>query len=151
MRSRLVELWSLRTAACAALALLLVAGCGGGYPYGTIPVKGKVTYKDGSLIPAERIEITFVPQIDPKDEKTHAKLGMTNVDVETGEFDTVTTYKYGDGVTIGKHKVQIKAFGEGGVQLPLVPPAYADVAATPIEEIEVGPDSTEFHFEVEKP
>ena len=54
------------------LGLLLIAGCGGSKdPFSYVKVKGKVTYADGSLIPAQRIKLTFNSELPPLDAKTY--------------------------------------------------------------------------------
>lgn len=126
------------------------SGCGRG-PYDIVPVHGRVTYEDGSLIPAVRINVTFVPQAEAKDQRTFPRIGRAEVDTKTGEFKVVTTNSYGDGATAGRHKIQIQALNADGTVSPLVPPAYQDVATSLIEEIEVKPGSTDFHFKVKKP
>lgn len=135
----------------AAVLLAGLSGCGGGDPFGVVPVSGKVTYDDGSLIPAERIAVTFVPQAEAKDQKTFPRLGKADVDVKTGEFKAVTTNTYGDGATLGKHRIQIQARNKSGTVSPLVPSVYEDPVASPIGEVEVGPGSAEFHFKVRRP
>ena len=69
-----------------ALALAAISGCSRSQPYSCVKVSGKVTYKDGSLIPAQRMRLIFVPQTPAIDPKTPPKDGMTEVDVQTGKF-----------------------------------------------------------------
>ena len=136
--------------ALVAMVLVGTSGCGGDNPFDTIPVSGKVTYEDGSLIPATRMTVIFVPQVAPLDSKTYASPGQANVDVETGEFQSMTTRKLGDGATVGRHKVQIMAVGENQAPSTAVPLRYRDPNTSDIAEVEVGPDSTYFRIKIKK-
>lgn len=102
-RARPLGLWL-----AAAVAAMALPGCGGGNPYRTVPVTGKLTYRDGSLIPARRIQVNFIPQVKAIDLKTHPRFGVAYLDVETGEFTAVTTATYGDGATVGKNKLSAR-------------------------------------------
>lgn len=112
--------------ACCLLTLL--AGCGGGSDY--VKVSGKVTYEDGSLIPDQRIDVVFYPGdgIRPQDEagkaKTNWRVGRGMVNIIDGTFDSVTSFRYGDGIMPGKHRV--------GVEAPGVPREYASAKTTPL-------------------
>lgn len=144
-RSRWLGRWL--AAAAAALAL---SGCGGGNPYQTVPVSGKLTYKDGSLIPAQRIQVNFIPEVKAIDPKTHPHPGIAYVDVETGEFTAVTTATYGDGATVGKNKVQIIAVDENQRPSKAVPAKYADPTTSDLE-VEIGPGSSLLELEIDRP
>ena len=85
--------------------LLGIAGCGGGGPYGTKKITGTILYDDGSVIPADRIELRFISQEPPVDSKTYPKPGLVDVNVTDGTFSDVSTYRYGDGIIKGKHKI----------------------------------------------
>ncbi len=111
--------------------VIAVAGCSG-EPYAYTHVSGRVTYEDGSVIPAPRVKVTFISQAPPVDKKTVPRPGVTDVDPETGKFETVTSHTYGDGVVPGEHKVLVEALSATNVRLPLVPPEYSDVAKTPL-------------------
>ncbi len=129
--------------------LLLTAGCGG-QPYSTVRVSGKVTYDDGSLIPAPELFVYFEPQAEAIDPRTSPRRGFAQVNVADGTFNRVTTYTPGDGAIAGKHKVVIEAMGEGGVpDYRYFPREYSDVATTPLI-IEVGSQRT-FDLTVPKP
>jgi hypothetical protein len=127
------------------LAVLLavsLAGCGGGAPFKIVPVSGKVTYSDGSLIPADRIVVTFVPQGVQASGKDAAAAARGEVNVADGTFAGLTTQKHLDGAIVGKHKVLVQALktGVAGVGEPTaaVPAKYAKAATTPLE-VEVPP------------
>jgi hypothetical protein len=49
----------------------------------------------------------------------------------SGEFDAVTSYKFGDGLIPGKHRVVIDMAVDGKGKL-LVPEEYTQITATPL-------------------
>ncbi len=104
-------------------------------------VSGKVTYDDGSPISAARIDVTFLPQVQPVDRKTLARPGKAQVNVADGTFSAVTSHNYGDGLVVGKHKVRVFSYDTNDVP--------TELQVTP-SQIEVGPDSREFDFKVKK-
>ncbi len=129
--------------------LMILSGCGG-QPYGTTAISGKVTYEDGSLIPAPAITIYFEPQQESIDSKTFPRRGFAEVNVADGTFSRATTYEPRDGVILGPHKVVIEAIGEGGVpDYRYFPRIYSDAATTPLT-IEVGSNRS-FELTVPKP
>ena len=80
---------------CAALvvALLLLAGCGGG-EHSTYPAGGKVTFSDGAPLTSGRVELQLI------DAKKHVSArGWIQPD---GTF-TLSTYETGDGAVEGEH------------------------------------------------
>jgi hypothetical protein len=109
------------------------SGCGSGNPWSTVDVSGKITYEDGSVIPAQSIKLYFASQTPPADAKTFPKQGSVGVNAADGSFDKITTYKYGDGLIPGKHKVVVAAFDGGRDLSPKVPREYTAVATTPLE------------------
>ncbi|MDZ7616660.1 MAG: hypothetical protein U1E05_06630 [Patescibacteria group bacterium] len=112
--------------------LVVLSGCNR-QPYGTTAVRGKVTYEDGTLIPAPAMTIYFEPQQESIDEKTFPRRGFAQVDVADGTFNRATTYEPGDGLIAGPHKVVIEVTGEGGVpDYRFFPRAYSDAATTPL-------------------
>jgi hypothetical protein len=128
---------------------MLVAGAGcNKQPYGCVPVSGKVTYEDGSLIPAEQIRVKFLSQAPALDPKVHPREGVAKVDVKTGAFDSVTTYAAKDGIVPGEHKVLIECFSEGQMRSDLVPREYADLRKTPLT---VDSSKSPFELKVPKP
>jgi hypothetical protein len=136
-------------ASTSALCLLLLAGCSGhSDPYGYVKVSGKVTYDDGSLIPASEIHLSFIPQTATAIGKTSPKAGACFVDTKTGELQKVTTHTPFDGLVRGKHKVQIT--GQNHVPLPtsIIPADCADPQKTPLE---VDTDHLPFEIKVPKP
>ena len=133
----------------AVVVLLGVAGCGS-EPYSMVPVSGKVTYDDGSVIPATRIRVVFNPQAEAIDPATHPRPGEANVNVADGTFSEATSHKYGDGVTVGKHKIQVISLDEMENETDAVPEIYRRVETTPLEfDIDKGSDYIE--LEIKKP
>lgn len=128
------------------LFALLAAGCGGGDPFSYEQVSGKVTYEDGSPIPYG-LMLTFYPQCGPLDAKTHPRQGMAQVDQQTGEFRSATSYQPNDGLVRGKHKVTIISTS-GMIPPEIVPPEYADLTRTPLE---VDTAEQPLHLKVRKP
>jgi hypothetical protein len=117
-----------------ALAVAVVAGCGSGNPWDLVKVTGKVTYDDGTIIPVGSMKLYFVPQTPPIDSKTSPRQGVAGVNASDGSFDAVTTYKYGDGLIAGKHKVVVAAYESGARDLsPKVPKQCSMAATTPLE------------------
>ena len=131
-----------------ALTLVALGGCGSSDPFDYVQVRGKVTYDDGSTIPAQFIRVTFVPQTPPADVKTHPRPGVAEVDVATGSFDVVTSHDFGDGVVRGAHKVTIVSLDQQLNATPSVPAIYGDVNTTPIT---VDAAESPYHFQVRKP
>ncbi|MBN2291326.1 MAG: hypothetical protein JXM70_02810 [Pirellulales bacterium] len=127
------------------VVVLMFAGCSGGEPFDYIKTSGKVTYEDGSLIPSERVVVTFLSQNGPRDSGAHPRPGIAEVDVKTGAFDCVTSHNYGDGIVPGKHKVTVRPLGARSAGA--VPTAYTAVQTTPLE---VDADNGPFEFRIPK-
>jgi hypothetical protein len=120
-----------------AVAILMLAGCGPSEPFSHVQVSGKVTYEDGTPIPAHHLRVIFVPQTPPVDKKTHPKFGTADIYKDKnpdGSFTWVTSHLPGDGLVVGKHKVQLDPKDENDNPLPkLVPPEVLDPKTTPLE------------------
>jgi len=129
--------------------LVLLAGCSD-TPYEIVPIHGKVTYKDGSLIPADAIYVRFYPQVESLSAKVHPRPGSTELDTEDGTFALVSTVEYGDGVIVGKHKVTVTVGDESPTGAGSIPAKYADPATTPLE-IEVTGRNQDVPLKIEKP
>lgn len=133
------------------LALLLLpaltVGCGTSEPFTHAKVSGKVTYEDGSLIPADRIRIVFFPQEKPIDGNIHPKPGIAEVNVADGTFNTVTSHDYGDGLVIGEHKVKIETLNKNEQFVPVIPEAFRDQNTSGIT---VNTANSPFHIRVPK-
>ena len=119
------------TAICVAVAC--VVGCSGGSPYDLVDVSGKVTYDDGSLIPAGSIMLKFDPEAAALDAKTHPRKGFALVNVADGTFEYATTHKHADGLVAGKHKVLVVAYAAEGKTGDFVPKEYLRPDTTPLE------------------
>lgn len=128
---------------------LLLAGCSS-EPFQYVKVSGKVTYEDGSAIPAPRLSVEFVPQAKAVDAKTVPRPGKADVDPKTGEFKVVTSHTYDDGLVPGEHKVVVRAVDLMNQPLPgFVPPEYGDLNKTPLKVNTSDPQS--FVLKVQKP
>jgi hypothetical protein len=131
------------------LLLVLLGFCGcDKQPYSTVKVSGKVTYEDGSLIPADRIHIIFVSQAKPIDPKIHPRAGLADADPKTGKFDSVTSQNYNDGIVAGEHKVLIQAFRGQQLASDLVPAEYGSESTTPLA---ASSSKSPFEFKIPKP
>jgi hypothetical protein len=142
---------TLRLLAVVATVSGSISGCGRAHPFDMEQVSGVVTYDDGSLIPAERIVIRFEPLSEAASEQVHPKAATSVVDPADGSFGKLSTFRYGDGVVSGRHKVLLVAVSGGGTGAnpkPLVPPEYGDPDKTPLE---VDTSDSPFKIVVPKP
>lgn len=129
-------------------ALLGASGCSESSPYDLVTVSGKVSYDDGSLIPASSIMLKFDPEAAPLDAKTHPRKGFALVNVGDGTFDYATTHKHADGLVAGKHKVLVVAYAEDGKAARVVPKEYLRPDTTPLE---IDTESLPLELKVQKP
>ncbi|HEX4414775.1 MAG TPA: hypothetical protein VH107_14165 [Lacipirellulaceae bacterium] len=130
------------------LLLVLFAvcwGCGSDSPFKYVRASGRITYEDGSPIPGG-IRLMFVPDGIEAIGNAHARMGIANVD-STGKVESVTSYKPGDGLVPGKHKVVIQGAADRG-GTPAVP--KEDTAAE-TTKITVDTNSLPFEIKVPKP
>jgi hypothetical protein len=106
-------------------------------PFDFVPVHGKVTYEDGSLIPADSILVTFNPILSETKGKMVPPGGQTNINVQDGTFSAVSSHRANDGVAVGRHKVVVVALKKGAngstVPTAAVPAAYRSANSTPLE------------------
>ena len=131
-------MFGLRTVcwACATIGVLsLLVGCGSD-PHRIVPVHGKIAYRDGSAIKADRIVVRFVPQSSAGAKEALAA-ASGEVNVADGSFSGLTTHKYLDGAIVGEKKVLVQAFKKGkvaGLDLPdrAVPDKYGRAETTPL-------------------
>jgi len=126
------------------LALAVLSGCGYHPPYSTTKVSGKCTYEDGTTIPGIKVTLFFHSLTPPIDERTTPKVGQVDPDPKTGQFDTVSTFAYGDGIITGEHKVVIRVVGNNNA----VPEEYTKVETTPLK---VKSSDSPFTFKIPKP
>ncbi|MCY2991580.1 MAG: hypothetical protein NTY19_27460 [Planctomycetota bacterium] len=82
------------------LVLPLVVACSNSGSVTTAKVRGKVTYQ-GNPVPGA--VISFAPQAEAGAAGSRGATGTTDAE---GKF-TLTTYKAGDGATVGKHYVTV--------------------------------------------
>lgn len=119
-----------------ALAVVFISGCGSDMPFELLPVHGKVTYDDGSLIKAESIVIGFAPAVASTG-RMRAPRGSAQVNVADGTFAGVTTRRRDDGVVAGRHKVVVTTFKKGPLGGPVpsavLPEKYLKDSTTPLE------------------
>jgi hypothetical protein len=111
---------------------LFLGGCTSRDPFSYVKVSGKITYEDGSPIPAD-VYLLFIPRSASIDSKTHPRPGQAKVDRATGEFHAVTSHKLGDGLVRGKHKVAVVDPACHPLPATIVPPEYGDQTKTPLE------------------
>jgi hypothetical protein len=127
---------------CCCLAL----GCGSGSPYDYERVSGKLTYEDGTTIPGGGLRLRFVALDAPQVENAVPRHAFANIDAN-GEFASVTSHKFGDGLIPGKHKVAIEKEGLPDARAP-VPKEYLSINTTPLT---VDTADAPFHIKVPKP
>lgn len=112
------------------LALIFCLGCGDGGPFEYTEVEGLVTYEDGTTIPAGGMQLKFIALDAPSVEGASARPAIAHVD-SNGRFQGATSYKYGDGLIPGKHKVAILYAKDRDGKL-LIPSDYASTARSPL-------------------
>ena len=115
---------------------VFLAGCGGsGGSFKYVPVTGKVTYEDGTLIPVSGMRIYF-HSLEPAMDGMHVRPGIGGIGSD-GTFKDITTYKYADGLVLGKYKVSL-VIQEAGGSTPKIPKEYALPEKTPLRVEEIG-------------
>ena len=121
-------------------------GCGSGSPYDYVKVNGKIAYEDGSPIPVNNLRLRFVAEDAPTVAGAHPRAAFAVVNAQ-GTFDCVTSYKYGDGLISGRHKVSVDVEGLPKDKL-VIPKEFTSSATTPIE---VDTANSPFDIKVPKP
>lgn len=122
----------------------LGSGCGGtNSPFDYVKVSGRLSYEDGTPIPANGIKLIFDSQAPPVG-NAHPRPGSAMVSA-SGEFKDVTSYKYADGLVPGKHKVSILYATDANGKL-LVPAEYTKGSTTPLVV-----DTADSPFEIKVP
>jgi hypothetical protein len=124
----------------------LLAGCGSSGPFEYEKVSGKISYEDGTPIPGGGLRLRFIAQDAPQVEGAFPRPAFANVN-DKGEFDCVTSYKFGDGLVPGKHKVAVEKEGLPNDRPP-VGNEYLSVNTTPIV---VDTSETPFDIKIPKP
>lgn len=120
-----------RLAVAGLVVLVCLTGCGGSGPFEYIPVTGQITYEDGSVIPAKSWRVIFTA-LDHNDPNVRPRPATASIDPATGKFDSATSYKYGDGLVPGKHRVALAALDASGKELKLFPKEYGDTRESPL-------------------
>lgn len=116
--------------ACLFLGGVVSTGCGSGSPFDYIKVEGVVQYEDGTPIPfVGETRLVFESQAPPLGEAIHPRPAIAYA-AEDGSFSSVTSYKYGDGLVRGEHKVILSATDVAGSDL--IPREYSDIKTTPL-------------------
>ncbi len=105
---------------------LVALGCDNN-PFSQVEVAGKVVYRDGTPIPAKHFQLWFTSLTPPKDERTFPRPASAFV-ASDGSFSQATTYRHGDGIIRGKHRVHLDIEPKD-----LVPEVYTSAATTPLE------------------
>ena len=124
-----------------------LVGCGDGSPFEYIPVQGQLTYEDGSRIPAAgSMRLQFEPLDVSSHDGMHPRTASTGLDSD-GRFAEVTSYKYGDGLVPGHHKVAI-AYATDAKGKLLIPKDYTNLATSPLE---IDTDNLPLEIKVPKP
>jgi hypothetical protein len=114
---------------------VVIRGCfsGSDDPFRYMKVSGKVCYEDGSLIPAKRLVVTFIPAETVSENKKFARPGLATVDDTTGEFRSATTRKPNDGIVFGRHRVVLSVSDREPLPDDVVPAVYKDQTKSPLE------------------
>jgi hypothetical protein len=110
------------------LVVMGLVGCGDSAPFSYVPVAGRVTYEDGTPIPASGMKLQFEPLDVQTVNGMHPRIATADLDAE-GRFANATSHKYGDGLVPGKHKVAIGYATDKNGKL-LIPKEDASLAET---------------------
>jgi hypothetical protein len=124
--------------------IIFCLGCGSGGPFHYQEVQGTLTYEDGTPIPSGGIQLKFIALDVAAVEDSHPRPAIANLDAQ-GEFPCVTSYKYGDGLVPGKHKIAILGAKDNHGKL-LVPKECTHVTTTPLIV-----DTADAPFEIKVP
>ena len=130
-----------------ALAMVvLCGGCGDDDPFDYMQVTGRLTYEDGTPIPAGGIRLGFMVQdVAPIDGK-FPRPAEAVVDAD-GNFANCTSVTYGDGLLPGKHKVAIYYATDAKGKL-LIPKEYSHAGSTPLV---VDTSNAPLHIKIPRP
>jgi hypothetical protein len=122
-------------------------GCNSGSsPFEYVPVSGRVTYEDGSIIPASGMRLQFEPVNANPVNGMHPRTASTSLDGK-GHFTDATSYKFADGLVPGRHKVAIAYATDKDGKL-LVPESCTSLSTT---ELTVDTANLPLEIKVPKP
>lgn len=130
------------------MLLVPFAGCDDGNPFDYVPVKGRLTYDDGKPIPAKGMRIGFTVQDVPPRDGAFPRPAEAVVGAE-GWFDSVTSYRPGDGLVPGRHKVAIYYATDDDGNL-LIAKDYSHASSTPLV-VEIDESSSDTPLEIKVP
>jgi len=132
----------------ATAVLVVLSGCDrNASPFDSVPVTGQVMYEDGSPIPVQGMTI-FFHCLEPPIDGMHPRPATVGVGPD-GTFENVTTYKYADGLVLGKHKVSLVS-RKGDKPAPEIPREYSLPDKTPIV-VEVTESGQHLEIKIPKP
>lgn len=129
-----------------AISVSTFPGCGSPGPFSYIPAQGVLTYEDGTPLPKGGIQLKFIALDAPEMENAKPRPAIAHLDAE-GRFELVTSYKYGDGLVPGRHKVAI-LYAKSKNGDSLVPREYASTLKTPLV---ISTDDLPLEIKVPKP
>jgi hypothetical protein len=112
------------------VVVVACAGCSDGNPFDYVPVSGRVMYDDGTPIPASGMRLGFEVQDVPPKGDAFPRPAEAVVDSQ-GNFASCTSYRPGDGLIPGKHKVAIYYATDAQGKL-LIPKEYSHASTTPL-------------------
>lgn len=111
-------------------AMVALVGCGDGNPFDYVPVSGRLTYEDGTPIPAGGIRLGLTVQDVGPQGDAFPRPAEALVDAQ-GNFPSCMSYRPGDGLIPGKHKVAIYYAVDAKGKL-LIPKEYSHATTTPL-------------------
>jgi hypothetical protein len=117
-------------------------------PFSYRRVSGNVLYEDGGVIPADALTLTFISMDPPHNPRMYPRPGIASVDPKTGAFQSATSYKPGDGLVKGSHKVLISGDNRRPLSENVVPAEYTDFKTTPLQ---VDTEAGQFILKVRRP
>ena len=125
--------------------LLFCVGCeGGGSPFEYVPVSGTLTYEDGTPLPSQGIALRFKALETQTTESMQPRPAQAGVDA-SGKFEAATSYKFGDGLVPGRHRVALLYATNDKGEL-LVPKEYTSISKSPLIV-----DTANLPFEIKVP
>jgi hypothetical protein len=121
---------------------LALSGCGSREMY---QVRGKVTYKDGTVPKGILAIVNFTPT---KDSSAEIRKGASGPIEPDGSFVMVTRMP-GDGVHRGEYAVTFRVLRDATTYASLVSPKYSS-PMNPVFTVKVDHDISDLSFEIEK-